>query len=61
MGRLEQAAKRLEQAVVRLESAAEAVSDKAAPPRESAAGRPPADVAARIDAVINRLDRVLEG
>ena len=60
MGRLEQATNRLEQAVARLESAAKALSGKTAQ-RESAASRPPADVTARIDAVISRLDRVLEG
>jgi len=58
--RLEQATKRLEQAVARLESAAEAASGKSTR-HESAAARPPADVTARIDAVINRLGRVLEG
>jgi hypothetical protein len=58
--RLEQATNRLEQAVARLESAAEAFSGKR-PRHESAAERPPADIAARIDAVIDRLDRVLEG
>jgi hypothetical protein len=61
VGRLEQAINRLDQAVARLESASATVLGKAAAPREAAATHPPADVAARIDAVINRLDRVLEG
>lgn len=61
MGRLEQAAGRLEQAVVRLESAVASVSGRTGVRAESSAGRPPADVATRIDAVISRLDRVLEG
>jgi len=60
VGRLEQATNRLEQAVARLESAAEAFSGKTTR-HEPAASRAPADVAARIDAVIDRLDRVLEG
>ena len=60
MGRLEQATNRLEQAVVRLESAVEAITGKTASQRQTASG-PPADVTARIDAVIDRLDRVLEG
>jgi hypothetical protein len=60
VGRLEQATNRLEQAVVRLESAVEAVTGKSASQRQTTS-RPPADVAARIDAVIDRLDRVLEG
>jgi hypothetical protein len=61
VGRMEQATNRLEQAVARLEGAVEAVSGKAASQRQVAANRPPADVGARIDAVIDRLDRVLEG
>jgi hypothetical protein len=58
---MEQATDRLEQAVARLETAVEVVSGKAAGQRQAAASRPPADVTARIDAVIDRLDRVLEG
>ncbi|MBU6508016.1 MAG: hypothetical protein KGI92_01510 [Alphaproteobacteria bacterium] len=61
MGRLEQAAGRLEQAVIRLESAVASVSGRAPARADTSAGKPPADVAARIDAVIGRLDRVLEG
>lgn len=61
MGRIEQATNRLEQAVVRLESAIQAVSGKGASQRQAAATRPPTDVTARIDGVISRLDRVLEG
>ncbi|MGH6968453.1 MAG: hypothetical protein ACREEL_02830 [Stellaceae bacterium] len=61
MGRLEQAASRLEQAVVRLESAVAGVSGRNASRGESSGSRPPADVTARIDAVITRLGRVLEG
>jgi hypothetical protein len=57
---IEQATRRLEEAVARLESAANRLSGKPGPIRLPAhdSGE---DVATRLDAVINRLDRVLEG
>jgi len=56
---MDEAVRRLEQAVSRLESAARAVDAQPAGP--AAPGTSSGDVAARLDAVLHRLDRVLEG
>jgi phage shock protein A len=65
MSRLEQAARRLEQAVARLETAAQRANQGAASrstkPDHAALADATATVARRLDAMIGRIDRVLEG
>jgi hypothetical protein len=62
LSRIDEATKRLEQAVARLEASTQNLFGRPnVPARPTGAVESEADVADRLDAVISRLDRVLEG